>query len=149
MLEGYLSTEKIMIFDDSPFILDKQHSAWLEPLISCADYCQAVGRTTGSQILNLKLAEIQSMTFFTFTNLCMLDFYSFQDWPENTPTLRHLSKSGKNDNQNLILKWKSYRSLVFRVWSVSPLRWWIKKACRGDTVRRAVIQLVYQGCKKT
>ena len=59
----YLSTKKIKIFDDSPFILDNQHSAWLEASIFCADYCQDVGRPTGSQILNLKEAEIQSMTF--------------------------------------------------------------------------------------
>ena len=63
MLEGYLSTEKIMIFDDSPFILENQNSARLEASIFCADYCQDVGRPTESHILNLKEAEIQSMTF--------------------------------------------------------------------------------------
>ena len=55
--------KKIKIFNDSPFILDNQHSAWLEASMFCADYCQDVGRPTGSQILNLKEAEIQSMTF--------------------------------------------------------------------------------------
>ena len=59
----YLSTKKIEIFDDSPFILNNQNSAWLEASIFCADYCQDVGRQTGSQIFNLKEAEIQSMTF--------------------------------------------------------------------------------------